>query len=174
MYTEANGWERPKWFSLDGREEDVGFRHNNVFEVVAAECRAVRERVGVMDFSSFAKFDVTGEGAEEYLNRITANRMPRRDRRHRARALPLRRTGRILGESTITKLAPDRFYVLSGAGAEDRDMDSLVQGPRDGLDVTVTNVTEDWGSAGARGAALARGAREADRRGARQRNASAG
>ena len=53
--------------------------------------------------------------------------------------------GRIVGESTITRLAPDRFYVLSGAGAEDRDMDSLVQGPRDGLDVTVANVTNDWG-----------------------------
>ena len=144
VYTEANGWERPKWFSLDGREEEVGFRHNNVFEVVAAECRAVRERVGVMDFSSFAKFDVTGEGAEAYLNRITANRMPRRIGGI-VLAHYLSTDGRILGESTITKLAPDRFYVLSGAGAEDRDMDSLVQGPCDGLDVTVTNVTGDWG-----------------------------
>ena len=52
MYTEANGWERPKWFSPDGREEAFGFRHNNVFEVVA-ECRAVRERVGMLDLSSF-------------------------------------------------------------------------------------------------------------------------
>ena len=144
VYTEANGWERPKWFSLDGREEELGFRHNNVFEVVAAECRAVRERVGVMDFSSFAKFDVTGEGAEQYLNRITANRMPRRIGGI-VLAHYLSAQGRILGESTITKLAPDRFYVLSGAGAEDRDMDTLVQGPRDGLDVTVTNVTGDWG-----------------------------
>ena len=104
----------------------------------------MRERVGVMDFSSFAKYDVTGEGAEAYLNRITANRMPRRIGGI-VLAHYLSAEGRILGESTITKLAPDRFYVLSGAGAEDRDMDSLVQGPRDGLDVTVTNVTDDWG-----------------------------
>ena len=53
VYTEANGWERPKWFSPDGREEAPGFRHNNVFEVVAEECRAVRERVGMLDLSSF-------------------------------------------------------------------------------------------------------------------------
>ena len=143
-YGEANGWERPKWFSLDGREEELGFRHNNVFEVVAEECRAVRERVGVLDLSSFAKYDVTGTGSEEYLNSITANRMPRRNGGI-VLAHYLSPQGRILGESTITRLAPDRFYVLSGAGSEDRDMDSLVQGPRDGLDVTVTNVTDDWG-----------------------------
>ena len=144
VYTEANGWERPKWFSLDGREEEVGFRHNNVFEVVAAECRAVRERVGVLELSSFAKYDVTGTGAEAYLNMVTANRMPRRIGGI-VLAHYLSPEGRIAGESTITRIAPDRFYVLSGAGAEDRDMDSLVQGPRDGLDVTVTNVTGEWG-----------------------------
>ena len=60
VHTQVFGWERPKWFSLDGREEQGGFRHNNVMEVVAAECRAVRENVGVLDLSSFAKFDVQG------------------------------------------------------------------------------------------------------------------
>ena len=45
VYTEANGWERPKWFSPDGREEEVGFRHNNVFEVVGEECRR-HQRLG--------------------------------------------------------------------------------------------------------------------------------
>ena len=75
---------------------------------------------------------------------ITANRMPRRIGGI-VLAHYLSSEGRILGESTITRLAPDRFYVLSGAGAEDRDMDSLVQGPRGGLEVEVTNVTDDWG-----------------------------
>ena len=144
VYTEANGWERPKWFSPDGREEVPGFRHSNVFEVVAAECRAVRERVGVLDLSSFAKYEVAGAGAEAYLNTITANRMSRRPGGI-VLAHYLSDEGRILGESTITRLAGDRFYVLSGAGSEDRDLDVLVQGPRDGLDVTVTNVTGDWG-----------------------------
>ena len=79
VYTEANGWERPKWFSLDGREEEPGFRHNNVFDVVAAECTAVRERVGILDLSSFAKYEVTGSDAETFLNRVAANRIPRKD-----------------------------------------------------------------------------------------------
>ena len=144
VHTEANGWERPKWFSLDGRVEEPGFRHNNAFEVVAEECRAVRERVGVLDLSSFAKYDVTGAAAEAYLDRICANRMPRREGGV-ALAHFLSEEGRIGGEATITKLGEGRFYVLSGAGAEDCDLDHLTQGIREGEAVTVTNITDDWG-----------------------------
>ena len=78
VFGETLGWERPKWFALDGREETPSFHRNNVFEVVAAECRAVRQRVGVMELASFSKFDVSGSGAEAFLNRITANRVARR------------------------------------------------------------------------------------------------
>ena len=44
-FGETFGWERPKWFSLDGRDEEKSFRRNNIFELVGDECRAVRERV---------------------------------------------------------------------------------------------------------------------------------
>jgi dimethylglycine dehydrogenase len=145
VYTEANGWERPKWFSLDGRKEDVGFRHNNTFEVVAAECHAVRERVGVLDLSSFSKYDVTGPDAEAFLNRVCANRMPRRVGGI-VLAHYLSEAGRIGGESTITRLADDRFFVLSGAAAEDRDLDLLRQSARPGERVKIANVTESWGT----------------------------
>ena len=60
VFTQTFGWERPKWFSLDGREEEHSYRRNNVFEVVRDECQAVRERVGVIDLTGFAKYDVTG------------------------------------------------------------------------------------------------------------------
>ncbi len=143
VYTEANGWERPKWFSLDGRIEEPGFHHNNVFDVVAKECHAVRERVGVLDLSSFAKYEVSGVDAETFLNRICANRMPRRDGGI-ALCHYLSTEGRIAGESTITRLAEGRYYILSGAGAEDRDFDLLNQGVLKNEDVTVTNITDDW------------------------------
>ncbi len=90
VFTEGFGWERPKWFSPDGAEEDGTFRRTNAFPVVAAECTAVRERVGVMELPSFAKFEVSGPGAEAFLDRLCANRMPRRRRRHRARPRPER------------------------------------------------------------------------------------
>ena len=142
VYTEANGWERPKWFSLDGREEELGFRHNNVLEVVAEECRAVRERVGILDLSSFAKFDVRGADAETMLNRVSANKMPKPGRITLTHYLSAE--GRIQGESTVSNLG-DHFYVLSGAGAEDRDFDLLQQGILAGENVTVKNETDQMG-----------------------------
>ena len=78
VHTESFGWERPKWFSLDGREEECGFRRNNVFEVVAAECQAVRERVGVFELPSFSKYEVKGPDAASFLNRLCANRVAKR------------------------------------------------------------------------------------------------
>lgn len=144
VYTEANGWERPKWFSLDGREEEPGFRHNNTFEVVADECKAVRERVGVLDLSSFAKFEVKGPDAETLLNRVCANRLPKKDGGI-SLVHYLSAAGRIAGESTVTRIAPHHYYILSGAAAEDRDFDWLCQGVQEKERVDVTNVTDAWG-----------------------------
>jgi len=144
VHTVAFGWERPKWFSPDGRKEQPGFRRNNTHDIVAAECRAVRERVGILDLSSFAKFDVSGAGAESFLNRVYANAMPQK-----AGGIVLAHllgpTGRIRGESTITRLAGDRFYILSGAAWEIRDFDALTMARQHGEDVEITNVTDDWG-----------------------------
>lgn len=143
VFGETLGWERPKWFTLDGREEALSFHRNNVFEVVAAECRAVRQRVGVMELASFSKFDVSGSGAEAFLNRITANRVARRSGGI-VLTHALTAGGRIETEFTITRLAPDRFYLLSGAWAHLRDLD-LLNFSRTAKDaVTITDVTEDY------------------------------
>ena len=144
VYTEVNGWERPKWFSLDGREEEIGFRHNNTFAVVAEECRVVREQVGILDLSSFAKYEVKGSDAEAFLNRVSANRMPRKDGGI-GLCHYLSEAGRINGESTITRLAEGHYYILSGAGSEDRDRDILRHAILENEDVVVTNVTDNWG-----------------------------
>lgn len=144
VFTEVNGWERPKWFSLDGREEEIGFRHNNTFDVVAEECRAVRERVGVLDLSSFAKYDVTGADAETMLNRISANKMTGREGGITLTHY-LSPEGRLNGESTITYLSQGHYYVLSGANCEERDLAILTHGVEAGEDVKVKNITNDWG-----------------------------
>lgn len=144
VYTEAFGWERPKWFSLDGRQEKPSYRRNNTFEVIAEECKAVQERAGVIDLSSFAKFEVTGADAHSYLNRLVANRIAKKEGRVTL-AHALTNSGRIESEFTITRLADDKFYVLSGAAAELRDMDILTFSINEGEDVTVKNITNDYG-----------------------------
>mgnify|MGYP003305363199 CR=1 FL=1 len=144
VFTETFGWERPKWFSLDGREELYAYQRNNVFDVVRDECLAVRGRVGILDLSGFAKYDVNGTDAEAFLNRLCANRMPVKDGGI-VLAHILSENGRIAGEVTITRLAEDHFYLLSAAGAELRDFDHLVQGRQDGEDVAINNITDDRG-----------------------------
>lgn len=142
VMTEVHGWERPKYFAPASFVEKLQFRRTNTFDLVAAECRAVRERVGIMDLSSFAKFDVTGPGAEALLNRMTANRLPKKLGGIGLTQV-LSHNGRITGEWTITRLRPDHFYVLTGAGAEEQARDDLANAA--GLDVTITNVTDAFG-----------------------------
>ena len=144
VYGETYGWERPKWFSLDGRTEEPGYHRTNVFEVVAEEVHALTERVGVLDLTGFAKYDVTGRDAEAFLNRICANRMPTKQGGI-ALVHPLSRGGRILGEMTVTRFADDHFYCLSAAAAEQRDFDLMIQSRLPGEDITIANVTEDRG-----------------------------
>jgi len=143
VFTDTFGWERPKWFSPDGREEQYSFRHNNVFELVREECLAVRERVGVLDLSGFAKYDVAGPDAETLLDRLCANRLPKRGRI--ALTHLLSEGGRIGAEATVTRLDDQAFYVLSAAGAELRDLDHLQQGRRASERVRIDNVTDRRG-----------------------------
>ncbi len=145
VHTEAFGWERPKWFSLDGRNEELSYRRNNVFEVVAEECRAVQERVGVLELSSFSKFDVTGPEAESFLNRVFANRMAKKIGGIKLAHL-LNEAGRIQTEATITRISGERFYVLTGAAWEIKDFDALTHSIREGEQVQVENVTDEWGN----------------------------
>ena len=144
VFTEVNGWERAKWYSLDGREEEIGFRHNNTFDVIAEECRVVREGVGVMELSTFAKYEVTGKDAETMLNRISANKMPKREGGITLTHY-LAETGRLNGESTITRCADNHYYVLSGATSEERDLSILREGAAEAEDVSIRNITDDWG-----------------------------
>lgn len=122
------GWERAAWFAPRGtKAADVpSFRRSNWFEPVGAECRAVRERVGLLDLSGFAKFAVSGPGAEEFLDRICANRPPRR-MGGIVLSQFLTPRGRILGEATVTRLGSERFYLVAAALAEQHHKDWLAQ-----------------------------------------------
>jgi len=144
VHTQTFGWERPKWFSPDSRDEDYSYRHNNTFEVVRGECLAVRERVGLLDLSGFAKYEVCGVDAEVFLNRIFANRMPRKTGGI-VLAHILSDQGRIRAEMTITRLAENDFYLLSAAAAELRDMDHLEQALLPGEQVDISNISDDRG-----------------------------
>ncbi len=147
VLTTTFGWERPAWFARAGgaTTEIHSFRRSNAFAAIGAECRAVRERAGLLDLSPFAKFEVFGPGAEAFVDRLGANRAPRK-----LGGIGLTHVltpgGGVLSEFSVTRLTPDRFYLVSAAAAEHHDLDLLrARSPRDGS-VTISNVTHDWGT----------------------------
>lgn len=126
VFTQVYGWERPKWFpGAAGMPvaDSVGFRRVEWFEAVHEECRAVRERVGIIELSAFAKFELRGPDAAATLDRLTTNRLPAVGRI--GLTYLLTPTGRLEGEMTATRLADDHFYLVSAAMGERKDLEHL-------------------------------------------------
>ncbi|MDN5929143.1 MAG: FAD-dependent oxidoreductase [Hyphomicrobiales bacterium] len=112
------GLETPLWFAPKGTEpkDIVSFRRSNDFEHVGAEVRAVRERVGVTEIANFAKYEVSGPGAEAFLNRLMANRMPKKGRI--VLTPMLNEFGKLIGDFTIAHAGDERFIVWSSSAAQ--------------------------------------------------------
>ena len=78
VWGQRYGWERANWFAPAGveRRDQWSFRRSNYFEHVGNECRLMREQVGVIDLTPFTKHEITGIGAEAWLDRLVANKVP--------------------------------------------------------------------------------------------------
>ena len=133
-----HGWERPDYFETGrpwrraGPDQRVfGFTRPPYFDLLAEEHRAFRERVGIIDMSSFGKIEITGPGALPLLERVADNLIN----------LPvgsvvytqlLEPGGGIAADVTITRLALDHFRLVTGAGYVDSDLGWLEMQVRDG------------------------------------------
>ncbi|WP_170346255.1 FAD-dependent oxidoreductase [Ruegeria atlantica] len=144
VHEEVYGFERPRWFARDGVEQrdHYSFRRTPADDMVAAEVKAVRESVGIMDVTAFTKVEVSGPGAYALLDRLTANRMPQKVGSITLTHM-LNRRGRIELETTIVRMADDRFYLVCAAFFEQRLLDHLAQQCAD-EDVQVTALSADW------------------------------
>ena len=99
---------------------------------------AVREKVGIMDLSTFSKYDVKGKDAHGFLDRICANRIPSKEGGIILGHL-LNANGFIESEITVTRLGPEHYYVLSAAVAQLHDLDQMNWRKRPEEKVTVTD-----------------------------------
>jgi dimethylglycine dehydrogenase len=144
QFAQIFGWERARWYDATGEGERYSFRRSNWFDAVRNEAKAVRERVGLMDLSTFSKYDVRGKDAFAFLNRICANKLPEKDGGIILTHL-LNENGFIESELTITRFAKDHYYVLSAAAAQLYDMDQLSWRLSKGEDVSITDITDDYG-----------------------------
>lgn len=146
VFEEVYGFERPRWFTRDGvaQEDQYSFRRTVVDDMVAAEVKAVRENVGIMDVTAFTKVMVEGPEAYALLDRLTANRMPQKVGSITLTHM-LNHRGRIELETTIVRMADDRFYLVCAAFFEQRLLDHLAA-HRNGADVTVRALSDSWGA----------------------------
>lgn len=112
------GLETPLWFAPKGVEprDIVSFHRSNDFPHVKAECKAVRERVGVTEIANFAKYEFTGPGAEAFLSRLMTNRMPRQGRI--VLTPMLNESGKLIGDFTIAKASDERLLMWGSSQAQ--------------------------------------------------------
>ncbi len=152
------GWERPNWFAPEGYSlsaadldkpdvllndnhpvvpgetirEKWSFRRSNYFEHVGNECRHVHEKLGIQDMSAFAKCEISGPGAEAWLDQLLTNAVPKKVGRVTLSYL-LTNKGGVRSEFTVYKVAPQRYYLVSAGAYERHDHDYLKKAmPRDG------------------------------------------
>jgi dimethylglycine dehydrogenase len=112
------GLEHALWFagSPEKAQETPTFRRSNAFAHVAAEVRAVREGVGMIEIANYAKHEVSGSGAEAFLDRMLANRLPREGRL--ALTPMLTPKGKLYGDLTVAQLGPDRFCLFGSSAVQ--------------------------------------------------------
>ena len=115
VFGSSFGLEVPLWFAPEGTEpaERPSFRRSNSHDPVGEECRAVAAGVGIIDGTSFAKYDVSGPDSAAFLNRLLAGRLPAVGRMRMGPMLSP--TGHMKGDLTLMRLAPDRFRII-GSG----------------------------------------------------------
>ena len=110
--------EHAQWFapSAQAAHDEVSFSRSNSHRYVAAECRAVRDAVGLLEISNYGKFEVSGAQAAPWLSSIMANRVPPVGRI--ALSPMLNERGKLIGDFTLCRLAEDRFFLVGTYAAE--------------------------------------------------------
>jgi sarcosine dehydrogenase len=141
------GWERPNWFAPEGMEpRDIPtMGRQNWFDAVGDEHRHVREKVGIFDQSSFAKYEVSGPDALAALSHICANDVTKPVGRLTYTQL-LNTRGGIEADLTVARLADDRFYIVTGTGFRTHDLAWIREHIPQGADVRIEDITEDHGT----------------------------
>ncbi|WP_075289547.1 GcvT family protein [Pararhizobium arenae] len=120
VFGASYGLEQPLWFAPAGVEDAFSWRRSTDFETVGAEAKAVRDSVGLMETSGFAKYKITGTGAAAWLDRLLASRVPAPGRM--VLAPMLKDDGKLIGDFTLACLGEDDFLLIGSGVAEDYHM----------------------------------------------------
>ncbi|MEO0701194.1 MAG: FAD-dependent oxidoreductase [Pseudomonadota bacterium] len=148
----VNGWERPNYYgpldAPDSFDHDArSFRRGGWWQYAVDEAKAVREGVGLIDATAFAKHRLTGPGATAFLDWFTTNKLPKVGRINLTYALSA--TGTTRTEYTIVREGEDRYYLVSAGGLHAYDEDYLYKAIHDTEDrfgrINEEDVTAQYG-----------------------------
>jgi glycine cleavage system aminomethyltransferase T/glycine/D-amino acid oxidase-like deaminating enzyme len=156
-FFEAAGWERPYWYGTNERLlaeygdrvmlREAEWESRWWSPIINAEHLAMRDRVGMVDLSAFAIFDVTGPGAAVYLEHLCVNKVDVPPSKTVYTPL-LNGAAGILADLTIMRLAHDRFRVVTGGGMGMRDKKLFTDAlPADGS-AQLYDATNAWTTIG--------------------------
>lgn len=124
-FTVVNGWERMDYIKpTPDFKETHSFRFNEAFDVVARDVAAVQNGCGIAEVNGFNRFELTGSGVHDFLDRMICGRVPKKAGRVGLGYL-LNHQGRVKGEATIANLRDGRVWYGSAAASEFHDMDWL-------------------------------------------------
>jgi len=123
VFGQIAGWERAFWFQTDQIKDDgkLSFYHECWHDAVRAECRGVRDHVGVMDHGGFTRYEVEGPGATDYLTHVFCGAMPNVGRVKLSYMLTPK--GRVWSEATIARLTQNKYLLCGPTLADQRDWD---------------------------------------------------
>jgi glycine cleavage system aminomethyltransferase T/glycine/D-amino acid oxidase-like deaminating enzyme len=144
-FGEKSGWERANWFEPNAEQGDESLRPRGWAgrlwsPAIGAEHRACRETAAVFDETSFAKMEIAGAGAAAFLEHLCDNRVAR-DVGAVTYTQMLNPRGGIECDFTVTRLAEDRFRIVTGTAFGQHDLAWIrAHAPDDGS-VTVEDVT---------------------------------
>jgi dimethylglycine dehydrogenase len=142
VYGENWGLEVPLVFAPPGFVETPTLGRSNAFPIVAEEVEAVRTASGAYEIAQYARYEVTGRGAEGWLDRLLAGRMPDVGR---IRLSPmLNEAGRLMGDLSVTRLGDDRFWLTGSYYLQDWHMRWFERHLPEADDVVVENVSRSW------------------------------
>jgi len=136
------GVEVPMWYagSADEAVDIPSFKRPNSFDAVGEECLAAANGVGVLDASSYAKYEISGPAAESWLDGLMATKLPTAGGARLA--VMLSPKGRIYGDLILMRLGEERYMMTGSGPLQEWHMRWFEQNlPAKG--VTVRNVTDD-------------------------------
>ena len=144
VFGSRGGWERANWFAPKGVEAedkpDFDRARTNWFAHVGEEHKAVRERVALIDQTSFSKFELIGPGVVPFLQRLAVSNMDRPVGSVIYTQLCNERGG-IECDLTFARVAADRYYFVTGAAFGKHDAHWIESQMRKGGSVHLVDVT---------------------------------